>query len=139
MPRDWLEGFEEYLNPGEALSEKDIAESFMPDFSKVPDNEMGVKIYHGDGAPMSPGFPDNEEGREALLRFAAENISTWAGKYYTDVEGWRHILFVGDCFLIDLRNGTPIPHLSRVAKAAKWQVAFALSDGPRSVSEALKA
>jgi hypothetical protein len=60
------EGFDP-LNP-EAAS--------MPDFSEVPPEEMGWRVYHtvNEGEPATPAFPDTPEGREALIAHTAENV-----------------------------------------------------------------
>lgn len=136
MSRDQLDGFEQYMDSAEELTPEYIAENFMPDFSGVPANEMGVRVYWREGEPNSPAFPDNPEGREALLRFAAEHIPTWADRWYTDTEGWRHILFEGDCHFINLLDGTPVITPSRAARAAQWRLRFALAAGPHSPGQA---
>jgi len=50
-------------------------EQFMPDFTEVPDNEMGICAYEevSEGTPISPVFPDTPEGRIALGKYCAQN------------------------------------------------------------------
>ena len=114
MDRRDLVGFEEFLDPGEELTPEYIEASFMPDFSGLPGDEMGVIVYHRDGVPMDSAqiFPDTSEGHKALLRHTEENISAYGTDNFLTAEAWDHMLFIGDVFGMDMETGILIPAIN---------------------------
>ena len=66
---------EDLYMEGKDMDECVTIEQFMPDFSNVPENEMGVCAYEevSEGTPISPIFPDTPEGRLELAKYCAQN------------------------------------------------------------------
>lgn len=78
----------------EGHSREEIEKWFMPDFSKVPSDQMGISAYEtvSEGTPMSPVYPDTPEGRFELARYCVENQTVF-GDQKADIETWAAILF----------------------------------------------
>jgi hypothetical protein len=107
----YLLGRYKALQSRERYSEEEIEElsregifEFMPDFSDIPEEEMGICIYETvtDGTPKSEVFPDTPNGHLDLIRFAADRIEV-IGAGYVSAEAWVAILGTGA--VIDIANG----------------------------------
>ena len=78
----------------EGHSREEIESSFMPDFSQIPEEKLGISAYETttEGTPISPVFPNTPEGRFELVKYCTENSSTF-GDHKTGEEAWSAILF----------------------------------------------
>lgn len=102
------EEIQEMLEDGTIQSPEDMKSWYMPDFSDVPEDEMGICAYETctEGTPISPVFPDTPQGRLALLHHVTENETTFAD-HKTSIEGWAAILFSTDNIstIVDIQTG----------------------------------
>src|SRR5579871_5510657 len=55
----------------EGRTREEIEAEFMPDFSGVPAEQMGVAVYEttSEGTPLTPVFPNTREGLFQLLQY----------------------------------------------------------------------
>lgn len=85
----------EYMEDNPSCTREEIMEWFMPDFSAVPADQMGIAVYETttEGTPMSPVFPDTPRGRFALLEYCRKHVSTFGDHRCDRLEGWRELLF----------------------------------------------
>jgi hypothetical protein len=67
---------------------------FMPMFSDVPAEEMGICLYETttEGTPLTPVFPDTEQGRKDLAAYAAEHATAYADRR-ASAEEWEQRFF----------------------------------------------
>jgi hypothetical protein len=118
-PRDERGAFDPLFKRS-GLTEADIAEdlaegksraaiegAYMPDFSHVPPEQMGIQAYEttSEGTPISPVFPDSPEGRYQLVAYCADHETVFAGATASERE-WAHVLFGGELAAVDLHTGT---------------------------------
>lgn len=59
---------------GTVSPDEDIKSWFLPTFKDVPAEEMGVCLYETttEGTPLTPVFPDTEQGHKDLAAYASE-------------------------------------------------------------------
>jgi hypothetical protein len=67
-------------------------ETTMPPTPLRGENEIAAYETVTEGTPISPAFPDTDEGRLALVRYCAEHCTTFAD-HRADAEAWAAILF----------------------------------------------
>jgi hypothetical protein len=74
---------------------KDPGSWFMPTFAGVPDDEMGVCLYEitTEGTPITPVFPDTEDGHKDLVAYAAEYATTFGSNSIASAEYWEERFF----------------------------------------------
>jgi len=94
-------------------SQEELDKLFMPDFSKVPMEEMGICAYESttEGTPISPVFPNTPEGRFELAKHCMESETVFAN-YKSGIEAWCVILFGEGLALVDMKDGRvemPLP------------------------------
>lgn len=85
---------------------EDVGETtgLMPDFSDVPDDQIGICVYTSFGnVPISPVYKDTREGRLELLKHCSRNETVWS-TYRADGETWAGILFSNRAYSIDLKT-----------------------------------
>lgn len=84
----------------EGHSPEEIVSWCMPDFSHLPEEQLGLCVYEttSEGCPMSPVFADTPEGRWALVQYCANNVSVFADRM-TNAEAWAELLFGGQAVL----------------------------------------
>jgi hypothetical protein len=72
---------------------EEIEAEFMPDFSGVPSQEMGVAVYETttEGTPLTPVFPTTCDGLFQLLQYCTQHCHTFAD-FTADIDGWARIL-----------------------------------------------
>ncbi len=89
----------------EGYTLEDLESRFMPDFSTVPADRMGLRAYETttEGTPMTPAFVDTPEGRWALIHCCATNVSTFAD-HLTSARAWAELLF-GSRATLNLTTG----------------------------------
>jgi hypothetical protein len=77
----------------EGRTHEELEAFYMPDFSGVPDERMGVAVYEttSEGTPTTPVFPATREGLYQLLGYCAANCATFAD-FQTDMDGWAQLL-----------------------------------------------
>ncbi len=94
---------EELYAEGHSLEE--IESWHMPDFSAVPEDQLGLCVYETttEGTPMTPVFVDTPEGRWALVHYCANNVSVFADRM-TNAEAWAELLF-GSRATLNLATG----------------------------------
>jgi hypothetical protein len=78
---------------------------FMPDFSTVPADHLGLCVYETttEGIPQTPIFSDTPEGRWALVHYCASRVSVFADQMVT-AEAWTELLF-GNGAALDPASG----------------------------------
>lgn len=94
------EDIDEMLKDGDIKSKDEVSTWFMPDFSDVPDEKMGICAYEctTEGTPISPVFPNTSRGRFELAKYCAQNYSVF-GENKADIESWAGILYGNaDCY-----------------------------------------
>ncbi len=91
----------------EGRSRQEVEARSMPDFSAVPDEQMGLQAYDTttEGTPISPVFPDTPEGRFDLVQYCAQHETVFASTQASLTE-WTHILFNNDAAIVNLDTGT---------------------------------
>lgn len=88
---------DELVDEGVIKSPEDLESQYMPDFSSVPDEEMGICAYEEitGGTPMSPVLLNTEKGRYWMVKYCADidsmtgeniDVDTWAGKLFGDAD-----------------------------------------------------
>lgn len=92
----------------DGFTAEEIEGFFMPDFSQVPEEQMGVQAYEttSEGTPISPVFPDTAEGRCALVEYCAKHETIFGPTKTADETTWVKILFGERDAVVDLRSGT---------------------------------
>ncbi|HLZ25567.1 MAG TPA: hypothetical protein VKQ30_25870 [Ktedonobacterales bacterium] len=77
----------------EGHTREELDAEFMPDFSAVPAEQMGVAVYETttEGTPLTPVFPNTREGLFQLLQYCAQHCATFAD-IQTGLDGWARIL-----------------------------------------------
>lgn len=77
----------------EGRTRQEIETWFMPDFSAVPEAEMGVAVYETttEGTPLTPVFPNTREGLFNLLQYCTQHCATFAD-IRADIDTWARIL-----------------------------------------------
>lgn len=100
------EEIEEGSTDGWLKSRQEAEDILMPDFSKVPEEEMGICAYESttEGTPISPVRSDTPQGRFEIARYCAENHSVFASQK-GDIETWAAMLYGKNPALVDLQNG----------------------------------
>lgn len=103
---DFEEQLEDALDDGWAKSRQEFETHCMPDFSGVPQEQMGICAYESttEGTPISPVYPDTPEGRFQMAKFCAENKTVFAHQK-ADIEAWAAILFGDDVAHLDIESG----------------------------------
>ena len=90
--RDWIKEY------GTRLPSR---KNYMPDVGGRRATDPAFEIHRTDimayettseGTPISPAFPNTQEGRRALVEYCAEHATTF-GDSTTGVESWAAILF----------------------------------------------
>lgn len=106
---------QELLATGESLAQ--IERSYVPDFSALPETELGICAYETttEGTPISPVLPDTPEGRWALVQHCSLFETVFAN-YKLSPERWAELLFGDSLASLDLQTGQI--HLQYDAKAA---------------------
>lgn len=66
----------------------------MPSVARLGPDDTEIAAYEvtTEGTPISPAFPNRDEGRLALVRYCAEHAKTF-GRATADAEAWAAILF----------------------------------------------
>ena len=102
------ESISEWLSEEPGLNRDKIESWHMPDFSNIPEEQMGICAYEttSEGTPISPVFPDSLEGRFELAQYCMENATVFGSQKCPDIEGWRAILFDKDLALLNMAEGT---------------------------------
>jgi hypothetical protein len=74
--------------------EQDASTPMMPSAMHLPDNQTEIMAYEtvSEGTPISPAFPNNDDGRIALVNYCAEHATTF-GDHRASGEAWAAILF----------------------------------------------
>ena len=93
VPRGWRD--ESPLLPDE-----------MPSVSGMSGGKLELVAYEttSEGTPISPNFPNTQQGKLDLVRYCTRNCSTFADNR-VDGETWAGLLF-GDAFgLTDMQTG----------------------------------
>ncbi len=85
----------EYLEHDPTLTREELKTRYMPDFSAVPREQMGIAAYEitTEGTPVSPVYPDTPRGRYALLSYCARHVSVFGDSYNHSIDGWCELLF----------------------------------------------
>ena len=78
----------------------------MPSVEGLPAERTEIAAYETttEGTPISPAFPDTQEGKLALVNWCAEHESTF-GDFKADAETWAGILFGDSVASIDGSDG----------------------------------
>ena len=120
LPREHLtdEEYKEHLEDDPTLTREEFESWYMPDFSKVPTEKMGICAYESttEGTPISPVFPNTPEGRFELAKHCMDNATVFAG-YKSGIEAWCAILFGKGLAVVDMKSGRVETPLSRQDKA----------------------
>lgn len=89
-----IEELEEMIEDGTVSPDEDIKSWFIPTFSDVPAEEMGVCLYETttEGTPLTPVFPDAEQGHKDLAAYAAEYATSFADRQ-ANAEEWGQRFF----------------------------------------------
>lgn len=89
-----IEDLEEMIQEGEVSHYDDVKSLFMPTFNDVPAEEMGVCLYETttEGTPLTPVFPDNEQGHKDFAAYAAEYATSFAS-HQESAEDWEQRFF----------------------------------------------
>lgn len=107
LPREHFdnESFEECRDENPGLTREEFESWHMPDFSSVPDDQMGICAYEttSEGTPISPVFHNTPEGRFQMAKYCAENRTVFAANK-ADIETWAAILFSGNTAVVDLHT-----------------------------------
>lgn len=85
---------EEMIENASVRPDEDIKSWFMPTFNDVPAEEMGVCLYEttSEGTPLTPVFPDTEQGHKALAAYAAEHATAFED-FQLSLEEWEQRFF----------------------------------------------
>jgi hypothetical protein len=85
---------EEMIEKGDISRYEDLKSWFMPIFKDVPDEEMGVCLYETttEGTPLTPVFPDTEQGHKDLAAYASEYATRFAGDHMS-AQDWEQRFF----------------------------------------------
>ena len=84
--------------------DKEKTDGYMPDFSDVPDGQIGICAYNTtENVPISPVYPDTPEGRLKLLDHCSRTQTVW-NTYRADGETWAGILFSRRVLYIDTQT-----------------------------------
>lgn len=91
--RDYYEtAVREYdpTDPDDAKYGPPKIENYMPDFSDVPEDEMGICMYEttSEGTPISPVFKDPDE----LAHWLADNNASTFGSSTGTYEQWKAMI-----------------------------------------------
>ena len=120
LPRERLtdENYEEYLEDDPTLTREEFESWFMPDFSKIPPEKMGISAYESttEGTPISPVFPNTPEGKFELAKYCMENATTVAS-HKSGIEAWCAILYGEGLASVDMKSGRVEMSLPRQDKA----------------------
>ena len=97
----------ERIADGSVRSREEIEAGYMPDFSLVSSERMGIQAYETttEGTPISPVFPDTPDGRFALVQYCADHETTF-GPYTATPTEWAQILFGHDQLAVNIETGT---------------------------------
>lgn len=103
---DLVADYNEDAEEGETYTREQILSWHMPDFSGVPEEQMGICAYEtcSEGSPISPVYPNTPEGRFQMVKHCSENETTF-GSYTADIEAWAGILFGKNAALVDMHTG----------------------------------
>jgi hypothetical protein len=95
---------QELLAEGQSLEQ--IERSYMPDFSNVPEEQLGLCVYETttEGLPISPVFPNTPEGRWALVHYCAQFATVFANRK-VNAEAWAELLFGDSLAVVDAQTG----------------------------------
>lgn len=79
---------------GSVSPDEDVKSWFMPTFKDVPAEEMGVCLYETttEGTPLTPVFPDTEQGHQDLAAYAAEYATRFANQQVS-AQDWEERFF----------------------------------------------
>ena len=99
---------------GMLTSPEEIETLFMPDFSSISEDQMGICAYEAvtKGTPISPVFPNTPTGRFELVKYCSDNAFVFADRKAPDIEVWFGILFGSTAALFNVQEGTiefPLP------------------------------
>lgn len=85
----------EYLEHDPDLTRVELEAGYMPDFTAVPREQMGIAAYEKttEGTPVSSVYPDTPLGRYALLSYCARYVSVFGDSYNHSVDDWCELLF----------------------------------------------
>lgn len=85
---------EEMIEEGMVSPNEDIKSWFMPTFKDVPAEEMGLCLYETttEGTPLTPVFPDTEQGHKDLAAYAAEYATSFASQQESGTD-WEQRFF----------------------------------------------
>jgi hypothetical protein len=91
---------------GQGLTRDEFTENFMPDFSQVPERELGLQAYEttSEGLPISPVFPNTPEGRWALVHYCSQFATVFADRRLNP-EAWAELLFGDSLAVVDAETG----------------------------------
>jgi hypothetical protein len=67
----------------------------MPEVEHGDEYEIAAYETTTEGTPISPAFPDTDEGQLALVNYCAENATTYGTHHRASPEAWAAILFGG--------------------------------------------
>lgn len=111
---DLLDEYNEDMGENEKYTREQILGWHMPDFSDIPEEQMGICAYESttEGTPISPVFPNTPEGRFQLAKYCTENCTVFASQK-TGIEAWAGILFGQGIALVDGQTGTVNIHEPR--------------------------
>ena len=79
--------YDEAYEPGDQV---------MPDVSKLAPQEIGIAVYETvsvPSLPISPVFPETDDGRNALVQYCAEHDMGFGMGNIDSPEAWFGILF----------------------------------------------
>lgn len=105
---------EEGLAEGWLKSRQEAEDMLMPDFSNIPEDQMGICAYESvtEGTPISPVFPNTPTDRFELAQYCSENATVFGYQKAPDIEAWCRILFDSVNALFNPKEGTiefPLP------------------------------
>ncbi len=97
-----------YREDDPSLTRELIESWYMPDFSNIPKERMGIMAYETvtEGTPISPAFPDSPKGRFELARHCMDNSSVFADYKCPSIEAWVGILYSRTTAMSDIEDGT---------------------------------
>jgi hypothetical protein len=97
------------LVEGDVQIAQDVLDEYMPDFSDVPEDQLGVCAYETstEGTPISPVFPNTPDGRFALAKYCSEHETIFA-TYQASIQTWVQVLFGDHRALVDIKSGRVI-------------------------------
>jgi hypothetical protein len=78
----------------------------MPSFVELPEAALGICAYETttEGTPISPVFPNTDDGKRQLIRYCSEHQTVFAD-HAADPRPWAQILLGDNAAAVELASG----------------------------------